>query len=221
MLPVWLIPSLVSAGVGLLASKGQADANRANERMADKQMDFQERMSSTSAQRSVEDYTKAGLNPALAYDRPASAPAGAMSRAESSLEKGVSTALQARSLAQQLENMRTQNEVMKSQNAADLSLKKSQEMRNLQEGATAVVQGDLLSSQRRQIDQISGFRTIDQPFETRRKAALALLEEYGLAGARNVSGFENRLGQWSPGLKFFLNGAGSAARTVSGLGITR
>lgn len=213
-LPVWLIPSLVSAGAGWLGFKGQQDANRSNQAMAQKQMEFQERMSSTSAQRSVADYTAAGLNPALAYDRPASSPAGAMSRAEDALGKGVNTAMQARALVQSLE-------IAKQQSQADLELKKSQTIRNQAEGATAVEQGDFLRHQKMQVAQSLGFRTIDQPFETRRKAALALLEEYGLAGARNVSGFENRLGQWSPGLKFFLNSAGSAARILPGLGITR
>lgn len=210
-LPAWLIPSIVSAGAGFLGFKGQSDANRSNERMAREQMAFQERMSSTSAQRAVEDYTKAGLNPALAYDRPASAPVGAMSRAEDAIGKGISSAMSAKALQQSLE-------IAKAQSVADLELKQSQVARNAAEGATAIVQGDLLNTQRplaaasiAEIQQRTQFSKAEQPFSLRQRTAQALLEELKIPGAQNVAEMERRLGQLSPQLRFWLGNARTAA----------
>lgn len=63
---------------GVLGFWGQDRANSANAAIADKQMAFQERMSSTAYQRQVEDMKAAGLNPMLSYIKGsgASSPAG-------------------------------------------------------------------------------------------------------------------------------------------------
>lgn len=86
---------------------GQQEANAANARQAQAQMDFQREMSNTSYQRATEDMKKAGLNPALAYSQGgASTPTGSMAtmqNAKASLGSTISGTLSLLSLKKDLE----------------------------------------------------------------------------------------------------------------------
>lgn len=109
--------SIIAAGVsGGLNYLGAREANEANKRLAREQMDFQERMSNTSHQRSVEDMRKAGLNPALAYNLGgASSPAGASTKVENELAGAASSALEARRMYAELENIKKTGELLSEQ----------------------------------------------------------------------------------------------------------
>ncbi len=86
-----------SALGGYLSGRGQADANRRNIAEAQKQRDFQERMSGTSYQRGMKDMRLAGLNPMLAFSQGgASTPGGAKAEVASTLGPAVSSALAVR-----------------------------------------------------------------------------------------------------------------------------
>lgn len=202
------IPWLIDTAMGVLGATGQSQTNRTNREIAREQMAFQERMSSTAAQRSVADYKAAGLNPALAYDRTASSPGGAAATMGDTIGAGVSSARRSAELRQQLELARREAEARIKNTEADTALKTTQgtnvatdtfkkdaetTLLQRQEGLTAVQTSNASrtgSEEGRRYKMEADL----EPHTRRLREVERILRDFEVPAARNSAAYEEMLG---------------------------
>lgn len=180
-------------------------------REAQKNREFQERMSSTSHQREVDDLLKAGLNPLLSGMRGASTPGGAEGEV-GDLTRGITTAMQAAQFNAQTELLKGQ--ASREFNSAALLATQNEEQRGtlgLAAGESRLRQ-ELLGLDVRQRSALfnTAIAQAQASLDQTRSSAANLdartaLDELDRARAMNAEQLEQWLKGGSPAVRLFLD----------------
>jgi TolA-binding protein len=122
---------------GLTSLIGSSLTNRGNKHIANRQMSFQDQMSSTAYQRAVKDMRAANLNPMLAYQQGgASTPSGAGIAMNNVLGDAVEGASNSAKAVAEVKNMSEMNKNIQSQtklNQEQIALNKALQVKALED----------------------------------------------------------------------------------------
>lgn len=195
---------VIGAGLGYLATRA---SNAAAAREAQKNREFQERMSSSAHQREVRDLQMAGINPILSASRGASSPSGAVADVRDTgegISRGVASALAIRQAKAQAELTESQALLARTQ-AYDMQT--SAPMRyGLIEAQRLVAEADL--NQRKEmlpflLDKAKA--EIEQTLSSAQSLkARTALDELARTGAMNLAEFEKRIGEAGPWVRLLF-----------------
>ena len=115
------------------------------------------------------------------------------------ITSGISTAQQARRMAQELKYAKLQNE-------SDLLLKSAQ-------WGKLKLEQEAQGMANREAERAYRFQLAVQPYMLDQQKATSMLQEYLLPGAKNEADLNRRLGEWAPA----LNSAKTLTQILSGL----
>lgn len=198
-------PIIVGAGLGAAASIWSAK-KAAQE--AQKDRDFQERMSSTALQRSTQDAMLAGINPIFLAGRGASTPGGSTADVPDFSEgigRGVASALAVRQARAQIALTEAQG---RREDAAaaytrtqDYDLQTQALSGRYEEIAARVREGNIRAETAERMLPILIERATAEVADVR---AAALLKQFAAEGAANVADFEKRFGEAGPWVRLFF-----------------
>lgn len=212
MLP--FVPAIIGAGLGYLGVRSQNAAAAAE---AEKNRDFQERMSSSSHQRDVRDLMLAGLNPVLSGHGGASTPGGSVAPVENKGEganRGIASALAVKQAQANIELTRAQTR-REDETASYTRVQSGDLQTQAASGRYAEIssRADLAAlsvQQQRELFPIAVERAREElrlaGANVRNAQLVGDLNELVKEGsAANIAAFEKRMGEVGPGVRFLLD----------------